>query len=273
MAHAAFEVGGHGARTTALGGAFGAGVDAAEGIWTNPAANARNAQWQVNTTHVLLYPGLEDSPSLNGLAVVAPLAGGGLGAGFSALGAEDWDEQVEVVGYGRALHPRLALGTDLRTGGWKTPGWSHRAWSVDLGAVYEVGWIHPRHYLRLGWVGRDLVRTSQAAGGQEAAKAPRVLILGVSLGNKAEQLLIDVERRAGQTQLRGGYESTLPGTGGMKLRLGGNAFTSDWNGGELSAGLGHRWREWSFDFSYTYPLGASGAFGGVHRLSLGYRKP
>lgn len=249
------------------------GVEAAEGVWNNPAANARGTRLQVGTTHALLYPGLENSPTLNALALVTPLAGGNLGAGISALGADDWDEQIETVGYGRALHPRLALGTGLRTGGWQTSGMSRRAWAIDLGAVYEVGWISSRHYLRLGWVGRDLVRTSQAAGGQSAGKAPRALTLGACLSSGADLLLLDVERRAGRTQLRAGFESTLPSTGGMRLRLGGNAFANDWNGGDLTAGFGHRWREWSLDFSYTYPLGPSGAFGGVHRLSLGYRRP
>lgn len=271
-AHAAFEVTGGGARSTGLGGAFGAGADALDAVWTNPAANARGGRWQGGTTHVLLYPGVAGSPSLNALSLVAPVGGGGLIAGFSALGADDWDEQVGLVGYGRALHPRVAVGGDVRTGAWRTTGWSHRAWSADLGAVYEVGWVHTRHFLRLGLVMRDLVRTSQAAGGQSAARAPRALVLGASLNGEAQQVLVDLEHRAGRLQLRVGYESLLPNTAGMRLRFGGSAFASDWQGGELSAGVGHRWREWSFDFSYTYPLGPDGAFGGVHRLSLGYRR-
>lgn len=272
-AHGAFEVSGSGARTAALGGAFGAGVDAVEGIWINPAANARGARWQAGTTHVLLYPGLEDSPSINVLAVVAPVAGGGLQVGFSALGAEDWQEQVEVVGYGRAIHPRLALGGDVRSGGWRTEGLSHRAWSADLGGIYEVGWFRSRHYLRLGLVMRDLLRSSQAAGGQAEAKPPRAYILAASLGTGAQQVLADVERRAGRTQLRAGYENAVQSLGGMRLRLGVSAFTSAWDGGDLSAGIGHGWKGWHLDFSYTYPLGPSGALGGVHRLSLNYRRP
>lgn len=268
----AFEVTGSGARTAALGGAFGAGVDAAEGLWINPAANARSPRWRVGTTHVLLYPGLEDSPSLNALTLVAPVAGGGLQVGLSALGSEDWEEQLGLIGYGRAIHPRLALGGDVRSGGWQTEGLSHRAWSADLGGIYEVGWIHSRHYLRLGWVMRDLLRSSLAAGGQVEAKPPRAYILAASLNSKTQQVLVDVERRAGQTQLRAGYESTVSSTGGMHFRLGGSAFTSAWDGGDLSVGLGHGWKGWYLDFSYTYPLGPSRALGGIHRLSLGYRK-
>jgi len=272
-AHGAFEVNGKGARTAALGGAFGAGVDAVEGIWINPAANARGTRWSAGTTHVLLYPGLEDSPSLNALALVAPVVGGGLQVGFSALGALDWDEQVGVVGYGRPVHPRLALGMDLRSGGWQTTGLSHRSWSIDLGGIYEAGWVNARHYLRLGWMIRDWWRSSQAAGGQGGAKPPRAFTLGVGLGGEAQQVLVDVERRAGRTQLRAGYESAVLGMAGLSLRLGGSTLNLDWMGGELGGGVGYRWGGWRFDFSYTYPLGPSGAFGGVHRVSLGYRRP
>jgi hypothetical protein len=271
-AQGAFEVTGSGARTEALGGAFGAGVGAAEGIWINPAANARGVRWQAGTTHALLYPGLEDSPSLNAVVLVAPVAGGGLQAGFSALGVEGWEEQVEVVGYGRAVHPRLALGVDVRSGGWQTGELSHRAWSADLGGIYEVGWLRSRSYLRLGLVMRDLLRSSLAAGGQAEAKPPRAYILAASLGTEFKQMLIDVERRAGRIQLRAGYEETVRSLGGMQLRVGGSAFTSAWDSGDINAGIGYGWREWHLDFSYTSPLGLGGALGGVHRLSLSYRR-
>lgn len=116
------------------------------------------------------------------------------------------------------------------------------------------------------------MRSSLAAGGQVEAKPPRAYILAASLNSKTQQVLVDVERRAGQTQLRAGYESTVSSTGGMHFRLGGSAFTSAWDGGDLSVGLGHGWKGWYLDFSYTYPLGPSRALGGIHRLSLGYRK-
>ena len=176
------------------------------------------------------------------------------------------------MGYGRAVHPRLALGGDLRSGGWQTIGLSHRAWSADLGGIYEAGWIQPHLYLRLGGILRDAFRSSLAAGGQAAAKPPRAYILAGSLSAGEQQLLVDLERRAGRTQLRVGYESTVPSLGGMRLRLGGSAFTSAWDSGDLSMGIGHGWRGWHLDFSYTYPMGPSGAFGGMHRLSIGYKR-
>ncbi|MBI2501959.1 MAG: hypothetical protein HYW07_01850 [Candidatus Latescibacteria bacterium] len=271
---AAFEISGGGARTAALGGAFGAGADATEGIWINPAGNARVHKWRVGTTHVLLYPGLEDSPALNTLAASSPVGGGALQLGVSGLSARDWQEQVAVVGYGRGVHPRVALGGDVRMGGWKTVGLSHRAWSADVGGVYEAGWIHPRLYLRLGLALRELTRANLAAGGQAAGRSPRVMALAACLSTREQrQLVVDVEMRGGRTLIRAGYETLVADLAGMRLRVGGSAFPGNWEGGEMSMGIGHNWRQWHFDFAYTYPLGPSSGLGGVHRLSLGYRQP
>lgn len=270
-AWAAFEVSGSGARVAALGGAFGAGVDAAEGVWSNPAGNARVHKWRVGTTHVLLYPGLDESPALSALAASSPLAGGGLQLGISALAAQDWQEQVAVVGYGRGVHPRLALGLDARTGGWKTTGLSHRSWSLDAGGIYEVGWVHPRLYVRLGLVLRELRRAELASEGR--AEAPRGFTLAASFTTGQQQLVVDVERRSGQQWVRAGCETPLSTLGGMRFRVGGSASSGDWKSGDLSVGIGHHWRQWHFDFAYTYPLGPGTGLGGVHRLSLGYRQP
>ena len=141
-AYSAFEITGGGARSSGLGAAFTAGLDS-EAIWFNPAANAWARKYRVGTAHAQLYPGLDESPNLNVLGAVLPLGGGSLQLGLSSLGVEDWREQVGLVGYGRALHQRFALGTSLRSSGWETRGLSHRVWSADLGATYKVGWIHP----------------------------------------------------------------------------------------------------------------------------------
>ena len=45
-----------------------------------------------------------------------------------------------------------------------------------------------------------------------------------------------------------------------------------WEGRELDAGLGYGWKEWQFDYAYTYPLKLSG-LGGTHWISLGFQRP
>lgn len=270
-AGAAFEITGQGAQSTALGRAFAAGVKTTEAVWFNPAGNARLQKWRVGTTHALLYPGLDQSPSLNGLAVAGPLKGGGLQAGLSFLNAEGWHEQVAILGYGRALHPRVALGSGLRTSAWKAGDLSRRIWSLDLGGTYEVGFVHPRVYVRLGLVAKNLNRANIAAEGQATGKTPRKWVMATSISLGEQRLLIDVERRDGRTEVRAGYEARTVSLGGARFRMGGSALGPGWSGKELNAGIGHNWKQWYFDYAYTYPLRLS-ELGGMHRLSVGYRQ-
>ena len=268
---AAFEITGLGAQSTALGRAFAAGVKTTEAVWFNPAGNARLEKWRGGSTHALLYPELNQSPTLNSLVVAGPCGGGGLQAGFSFLSAEGWSEQVAILGYGRGLHPRVALGGDLRTSAWKADDLSHRAWSLDLGGTYEVGFVHPRVYVRLGLVARNLTRANIAAGNQAAGETPRGLVLAASIRLENQQMLVDIERSDGQTEVRVGYETITISLNGARFRMGGSALGPGWAGKELNAGIGHNWKQWHFDYAYSHSLQLSG-LGGMHRLSLGYRQ-
>ena len=270
-AGAAFEIVGIGARARALGSAFSAGVDDAGAAWFNPAANGRIKKFQVGTTHALLYPGLEETLSLNGLAVAAPVGRGGIQLGLSTLNFPGWREQVGVLGYGRGVHPRFSVGGNLRSRGWKTTGLSHRSWSVDLGGIYEVGWIGSHAYLRLGWVLSNINRANDSEGGYAAGKTPRGMILAGSLQMGSQEILIDIERRGGVTEMRVGYEAKSHSLGGAAFRVGANSFSSDWEAGELNAGLGHSWKQWHLDYVYTYPLRVTG-LGGMHGFSISYRR-
>ena len=270
-ASAAFEIEGQGARSAALGGAFIAATDAAEAVWFNPAGNARLQRRQVASSHALLYAGLPDSPGLNALAAATPLAGGGLHLGFSALAGEDWNEEVLAVGYGRALHRRLAVGAGARSRGWRTPGLSRRALSLDLGGIYEVGWIHPRAYVQVAIALRNLNRANVAAGGQSAGRTPRAWGTGISVGGDGKRLLLDIERSRGRTEVRGGYEARSASLWGARLRVGGRFAVARSRGREVDVGLGHRWKQWHMDYAYTYPLRLDG-LGGIHRISLGYSR-
>lgn len=265
--HAAFETAGRSAHPAALGGAFTAGVDAAEAVWFNPAGNARAQKWRVGITHSLLYPELEESPSLNVLSAARPLGRGGLQVGLSALSAEDWREQVAIVGYGRALHPRVAVGGSLRTGSWETGDLSHRSWSLDLGGIYEVGWVHSRVYVRMALVAKNITRANISAGGRAAGQTPQSIVLATSVNLAHHQVLAEVERRGGRAEVRTGYESRAPNN--VKFRLGASALASSWEEGELDVGIGYSWKRWHIDFAYSYPLQLTG-LGGIHYLSLGY---
>lgn len=270
-AGAAFEFTGRGARSTALGGAFAASVRTAEAVWYNPAGNARQKHWRAGSTHALLYPGLDRSPTLNGLAVAGPLKDGGVQAGLSFLAADGWREEVLALGYGRALNDRLALGGGLRASAWKAGDLSHRAWSLDLGGTWEVGFVHPLVYLRVGLAARGLNGANFAAGGQAAGEEPRSVVLAASISMAGRELLIDLERRDGRSELRAGYETRTVSLNGARFRVGGAALGSNLADGELNVGLGHDWKDWNFDYAYSYPLQVTG-MGGTHRFSVGYRR-
>lgn len=269
-AGAAFEITSEGARSTALGGAFGAGVNSDEAVWHNPAGNARMAQWQGGTTQALLHPGLGELLSVHGLSLAGPAMDGTLQAGLSLLSAEGWREDVAVIGYGRILHPRVALGGVVRTSAWRADGLSRRVWSLDLGAVYDAGYVLPDAFLRLGWVVKDLNRANVAAGGQRAGRTPRGIVVAASLAVGRRQVLVDVERRGGRVEVRGGYETGVASLLGARFRMGAGAVGPGWTGTEVDLGLGHDWQGWDFDYAYTYPLRLS-ALGGMHRFSLRHR--
>ena len=270
-AGAVFELTGRGARSTALGGALVASASTAEAVWYNPAGNARQEHWHVGSTHALLYPALERSPMLNGLAVAGPLQNGGFQAGLSFLGADGWREEVIALGYGRALNDRLALGGGLRTSAWKAGDLSHRAWSMDLGGTWEVGFVHPLAYMRVGVAARGLNSANFAIGGQAAGEEPRSVVLAAAIIMAGKELLIDLERNDGRSVLRLGYETRTVSLSGARFRVGGTALGSNLGGGDLRVGLGHDWKDWNFDYAYSIPVQVTG-MGGIHRVSVGYRR-
>lgn len=268
---AAFEFAGQGAQSTALGGAFAASTQTAEAVWFNPAGNAQQQKWRAGTTHALLYPGLDQSPALNGLSVAGPLRGGGFQLGLSFLGADGWREEVIALGYGRPLHERFALGGGLRTSTWKAGDLAHRAWHLDVGATWEVGFVHPRAYLRLALVAKGLTGANIAAGGQAAGEQQPPVVAAAALNWAGREILLDVERRDGQTEFRVGFETRTVSLNGARFRMGGAAVGTGFDDRELNVGLGHNYKQWHFDYAYSYPLHLSG-YGGVHWFSVGYRQ-
>lgn len=268
---AAFEIVGRGARTEALGGAFIAGTDAAEAIWFNPAGNARVQQWRVGTTHALLYPGLDNGPNLSALAATMPLGPGGLQLGLSALNAEDWQEIVGAVAYGVAFSPRWAVGVTLRSSGWKTSGLSHRMWDIDMGGIYEVGWILPQVYLRLALVSSNILRANEAASGRGAGQGFRGIALAASIEVGQQQVLLEVERKNGQIEMRGGYETKVASLGPTRFRFGGRFTAVEVEAADLDVGFGYSLGSWQIDYAYTYPLWLTG-LGGIHQISLVYNQ-
>ena len=106
-----------------------------------------------------------------------------------------------------AFSPRWAVGVTLRSSGWKTSGLSHRMWDIDMGGIYEVGWILPQVYLRLALVSSNILRANEAASGHGAGQGFQGIALAASIEVAQQQVLLEVERKNGQIEMRGGYET------------------------------------------------------------------
>ena len=269
IAGAAFEINGRSARSSAVGGAFAATVDDIDAVWFNAAANGRSRNLRIGTTHALLYPGLEGTLGLNALAAAVPAGHGSVHLGLSILDFSGWKEQIAAIGYGKGFLERFAAGGTVRLSGWRTENLSHRSLSLDLGGTYEVGWIFPAVYLRLGAVLSNVNRANISAGGFAAGETPMGTILGASISMEQEEILVDLEYRGGQSQLRLGYETRALDWGGARLRLGMIAWSAK-EIGELDAGFGRNWNQWNIDYAYGLPMFGSGGLGGIHRFSIGY---
>lgn len=268
---AAFEVSGGSARASSVGGAFTAVAPDVDAVWYNAAVNARSQGLQVGTTHALLYPGLEGTLSLNAMSAAVPLGGGSAQVGLSTLDFPDWHEQIVALGFGRALLPRLAVGGTIRSSDWRTSGMSHRSWSADLGATYEVGWVRYNTYVRLGAAAKNITAANISAGGYGAGETPRGFSLGAAVDVGHQGFLVDAERRGGYTTVRLGYETRAASLQGATFRLGANNLLTSGSAGELDVGIGYTWNRWRLDYAYAYPLELT-ALGGVHRLSMAYHK-
>ena len=266
---AAFEISGQGARASAVGGAVTATVGDVDGVWINAAANGRQKYLKIGTTHALLYPSLEGTITLNSLAAVVPAGNGSVHAGLSILDFSGWKEHIAAVGYGKGLLDRFAVGGTIRFSGWRAEALSHRSISLDFGGTYEVGWIFPEIYLRLGAVLSNANRANISAGGYAAGQTPIGAILGASINMDQEEILVDVEHRGGISQVRLGYETRSLGWGGARLRLGMAAWSAE-NVGKIGAGLGRHWKQWNLDYAYSLPVFTTGGLGGIHRFSIGY---
>lgn len=269
-ARSAFEFAGEGARSLGQGGACVAGVGAVEYLWHNPAANARVSHLGLSATHARLYPTLDADLNLSALGAVVPAGAGVVHAGLSTFGMDGWKEQVAALGYGWAPHERVALGSTLWSMGWDAGALSKRAWRWDLGLTYDVGWVRPETYLRLGCVLEGLIRSNLAAGGQKAGETPRQAVLGLSLDVGLDAVLFDVELGPERTAMHAGYVSRIAQLRDAELRLGASALANGWHGREVDIGVGRAWPRWRADYAFTYPLQVTG-LGGTHWLSLAYQ--
>lgn len=265
-ANAAFEVGAGGAYTTSLGGAFSAGVESAEAVWFNPAAAAKIRTARATSTHGVLFAALPESPSINSGAVVWPSEWGTAQVGYWRLGADKWSESSLLMGWARSVHPRLALGAQLNTSGWRSGKYGRRYWGGNIGGLYEVGWLTPHAYMRLSFVLANLGVSRESANGRLTGQRGRSYTAGMQVATTERLLLIDVEGQDDEWQVRAGYEAKV--RAGLMLRVGASVFSGDTLNRTWHTGLGYEWKNVHFDYAFSHSVDL-GSFGATHRFAVG----
>lgn len=251
-AGAAFEVIGLSARTVALGYATIAEGQDPTGIWSNPAKrenDINNGMW--STTHGILLPGVDQAPTVSSLTGAMPFFGGVAQVGWSSLNSPVWSEQVAALGFGRSISSRFSLGGSVLSANWSAGTLSHRGWDGMLGVLYEVGWILPRVYMRMGLSAENLLSNSVSVAA--GAMGRRAKTQGsFSLDLRSQRLLFGFENSRYGTLWRIGYEIATTGWGMILVRTGITVDLVQRHLRELSFGFGHKWRRIQFDYALVY---------------------
>ena len=265
VSFAAFESDEWGAHSAAMGGAFSAHVGTAEGNWFNPALAASMQVKMFTSTHVQLFTGVPEGLKRNLGGGVVPTKYGGFTLGLTQFGEGGYKEQVFEMGFARELHDRFSLGFQLGNQGWEFEKWKRSDWSVSIGGIYEVGWITPHTYARIGMVAEGLGRNLRSVG-RLTGHRPSSYVVAFEIRPEQQIFAVELEKTRNEWELRAGCETPL--VGDWALRFGGNVLFADSLNRTASVGLGYDWDSIRFDYAYTYSYDLS-SFGATHRIGIG----
>lgn len=295
---------GAGARAPGLGNAFTALADDVYAVHYNPAGLGQLERPELGTSYTKLLVGLGDGSDLGlmFLGYAHPLRGGARGTLATSWERFNLDslynEQTFTTAYGRRLEAgggRLLLGGSVKylrrsfgsfpeasnalngiaaTGradpvlsGNKTAS----AFDADLGALYRVG-----ERSQLGLSLTHVPQPNVAFSAADSDRLPMGVAMGLALRGSLTNTLVQYETRRSPTGSRdhvgtAAFERWLPfllaGDFGFRaaLKLGSRELRT------LSAGLSHRTRRLSVDYSFAIPLGTIADTSGSHRLALTLR--
>ncbi|MEE3234442.1 MAG: hypothetical protein VX294_09770 [Candidatus Latescibacterota bacterium] len=265
VAFAAFEVEHWGAHSAAMGGAFSAHVGTVEGSWFNPAVAAAMQVKMFTSTHVQLFKGVPGGLKQNSGGGVVPTKYGGATLSFARFGEREYSEQIFAMGFARKMHQRFSLGFQLGNAGWEFGDWGARDWSLSLGGLYEVGWITPHTFARIGLVARGLGSTTRDSG-RLTGHRPSRYVFAFELRPEKQIFAAEVETGRGEWELRAGCETPL--VGDWNLRFGGNVLFAETLNRTANVGLGYTWNLIRFDYAYSHSYDLS-SFGATHRIGIG----
>ena len=265
-ADAAFEIGGGGAHSTALGGALSTSVKSAESVWVNPAPSARIGTSIISSTHGTLWSGLEESPSVHSVNGAWVSRWGTVQVGYATLRAQGWDEKGLLLGASRVLSARFALGAQIQRNSWDVGRLGRYHWVGNMGFLYEAGWVTKKTYVRFSGVLAN-VGSSLRNEGLRTGQRPRSITLGMQVVGHGRIGNVDWRREGDRWELRVGYESELRDD--LMVRIGTRLFVADTVNRTGHAGLGYEWRNLRFDYAFSQSYDLS-RFGAQHRFGVGY---
>ncbi len=264
---------GAGSRALGMGGAFTAVSDDATSLYWNPAGLADLAQTGLTAFHSTLFEG----SSYDFFSVCQPTVRfGGVGFAFlrvgtdgihayddrsASLGDIDFSQTQMLFSYGRSLPFKapydLRLGTSIKVVSQRMGDSGADGVGLDFGALYPVP------YLKGLTVGASFRDTPGAALKlvEKVEKTPGSMRFGASYR---------AGFRGGQDAGLFGLEVSLPEKSPAGVSLGGEyvaaktvALRAGLREGKLTAGVGVRWRNYSFDYSLS-----NAELGNLHQFSV-----
>jgi hypothetical protein len=282
-----------GARSQALGGAYGALGGAPESFLANPAA----AGMTESTAVVAAYDQGVEGVAWNGLVAVHPVlpwlsAGAGV-ATLSSGTVEAWDavggsyhadleqDRMGMFGGSATLGPVLA-GASLKYTDTTLLGSEHAtAILADLGLAIRFGLDPPEHWdgginpnqAVLSFAAGNLGTSYRYGSGNRATDPPPTLwrtaaSVATDLGAGRRMVVIvgaDVPRATARLEARAGAEVAVPaGPVGVALRAGARLRRDR---GSLTVGLGVSLRGCSLDYAFQ---AADDVFAATHHVSAGF---
>jgi len=286
---AAFKDDGWGARPSAMGGAYTAVADDADGILWNPAGSAQLKSDEAGFMHAEPFTGLASVQlGLNSFSYAHPLAGqqGTIGAAWTNLtAAKIYREDALLLSYARPLYPFTLQGEDERPylyGGLDVK-YLRNAFTLDpytqgdpvfsggthkQAATVDLGLLGFWDRFSFGLAGKNVTQPNMGFAATD--RVPAELNLGTAyrqniLFFEDATISLDYSVRKGGSGLRLGWENWF-----FNRRA---AFRAGWNNQAMSFGFGYRMAASSaldlgVDYTYQVPIKLADQGSGSHRISM-----
>lgn len=282
-----------GAKSVAMGGAYTALADDADGVLVNPAGLSMIKERQIVATMSALYVGLSDdsfiSHNILGYAHRQEKVGV-LGIAWKRLGAGGlYSENVLALSFARAFsfyltgkeenrRKNISVGTTLSLMNWDSaptmgadgriiedlPGW--QGFGFDMGVV-----ISPAENISVAVALQNLNKPNIASSelSQVEEKLPMVARMGVAAIGETVTWAIDMILREGQIDLRMGAEKRVY-NGALLLRTGCSLENLAW-GTNFTLGAGYKpSNSLRIDYAFVYPVNTILNTLGSHRIGVVY---